>query len=135
MTTRLEKSKKVDIDDVRNLKDACDPFYTISDVIRDIVKGALHLYRALDRGVHIGSFCVRVEEYEGGRRELVVVVAGGRSSVDGKSLFQQFMPHTILLAQKYQCGSIRAHTNSKAVGRMMEGAGYEVAEYVYRAVA
>lgn len=84
-------------------------------------------YRTYAGDLTYGLFLAHIEPQDG-RREFVIVGAKGVSP--GYARIAQNA--AILFAEKYECDSIRIHTTSRAVGRLMASLGWKESEIIYR---
>lgn len=112
------------------LAPACDDSYSVEEVAADVKSGLCRLFNVYDHaGEHVGAYVVRLDEYKD-FKELVVVVAGSR--YQHGSLYKIVTPYVEVLAAVCDAKYLRGHTKSRAVGRLMERAGWEQSEFIYR---
>jgi hypothetical protein len=113
------------------LAPACDDSYSVEEVAADVKSGLCRLFEVREGFPEtlVGSFVVRLDAYKD-FKELVVVVAGSR--YQHGSLYKCITPYVEGLAAVLDAKYLRGHTKSRAVGRLMERAGWEQSEFIYR---
>lgn len=113
----------------RWLQAACDSLYTADDLKRDCLSGFCHLFNVYQGQDHIAAFVLRIDGHETGR-EMVVVAAGGYLAHG--SLYKLITPYVEEQARANHCSALRGHTKRRGVGRLMEKAGWQQSEIVFR---
>ena len=111
------------------LAPACDQFLPVDELRDAIERGDMTLFSVKQYGDEVCNFVLRLDGDEDSL-ELVVVAGGGYLA--GGSLFAVCTPYIEEVAR--QCGAkyLRGHVNSKAKAKLMERAGYEQTEIVFR---
>lgn len=107
---------------------ACDASFPIHDLEAECVAGACALFNVYQDADHIASFVLRIDGVA--VREMVVVAAGGYLAYG--SLYKLITPYVEEQARNNGCSFLRGHTKRPGVGRLMEKAGWEQSEIVYR---
>ncbi|PZO86535.1 MAG: hypothetical protein DI626_06260 [Micavibrio aeruginosavorus] len=109
---------------------ACDETFTISDLQADCESGRASLFNIFSNDeAHIASMALRVDG-EGDHKEMVVVAGGGY--LKGASLYKVLTPYVEALAVQNGCRFLRGHTSRRGIGRLMENAGWEQSEIIFR---
>ena len=111
------------------LEPACDESFPIHDLEAECGAGACALFNVYQDADHIASFVLRIDGGYGDR-EMVVVAAGGYLAYG--SLYKLITPYVEEQARANGCSYLRGHTKRPGVGRLMEKAGWEQSEIVYR---
>lgn len=112
------------------LAPACDDTYSLEELSEDVRKGLCRLFIVQDSAdALVGAFVVRLDDFNT-HKELVVVVAGSR--YQHGSLYKIVTPYVEGLAAVLDANFLRGHTRNRAVGRLMERAGWEESEIIYR---
>lgn len=118
--------------DIRFLCEAERDDYTVLQLMADEQRSDDYgLYRVFEDEKHIGSFVCRIDRFETGN-ELVVVFLGGKSA--NGQFIQCLCDFWNNLAKRINAKYIRAHVAKKGMAKLMERAGGELTEYVYRKV-
>lgn len=113
----------------RWLEAATDESYPLNNMREDCLSGHCALFNVYDDAAdHIASFVLRIDG--GPVREMVVVAAGGHL-VNG-SLYKIITPYVEEQARRHDCEYLRGHCQREGVGRLMQRAGWEQSEIVYR---
>lgn len=99
--------------------------YPLHEMMADCQSGVVSLFNVYQSENHIASFLLRKDG-----AEMVVVAAGGY--LVGGSLYKVITPYVEELARSNRCHALRGHTSRAGVGRLMERAGWEQSEIVYR---
>ncbi len=107
---------------------ACDDDYPLDSLAADCQEGACSLFNVYENNQHIASFVMRIDA--GAINEMVVVAAGGYLAHG--SLYKLITPYVEQLAAANGCQYLRGHTKRKGVGRLMQRAGWEQSELIYR---
>lgn len=112
-----------------NLIKACDKFFSIDDLKKEVENRNMALFSLLKNGENTCHFVIRID---GDINNLECVVVCGGGHLKGASLFDICTPFINDIAK--QCGAkiIRGHVNSKAKCKLMERAGYKLEEYIFR---
>lgn len=108
---------------------ACDDFYPLDALKSDVESGLGALYAVYDGDDQIAAFVVRVDECAG-IHELVIPVLGGYLS--GGSLFSVLTPFCEHLAAAVGAQYMRAHTKRRGTAKLLDRAGWERSEVVFR---
>ena len=111
------------------LSRSCTSSYTIEMLEDACGKGESSLFNVYQDKAHVASFVLRVDAC-GLDRELVVVAAGGY--LRGASLYKMITPYVESLAASLGADYLRGHCQRAGVGRLMERAGWQQSEIVYR---
>ena len=107
---------------------SCSEFITLQDLEKSVIEGRASLFEIRLDGKHIGSFTASLEE--GNVSEIVITGAGGHAP--GINAYQVMTQVIEALAVQRGAKYVRGHTQVPAVGRMMQAAGFEISEMVYR---
>lgn len=107
------------------LLDACDDTYTLDALAYDVQRGACSVFHVFDGQIQVAAFVLRLDGID-----LVVVAAGGY--LPHSSLYELITPYVEKLARENGAKFLRGHTDRRGVGRLMENAGWQLSEYVYR---
>lgn len=95
----------------------------------EVLKGKARLFGVFKNTVRTGSIILRLEEYDKGVFELVVVAAGGRVGIEGlKASYAFFDKEAIKKGAKF----IRMHIVRPALFKVSTDNGYMEAERIYR---
>lgn len=117
---------RITIDEARKWLDAaCDEEYPFSRLKQDTKYFNWLTYGVYQNNKLIASFVTRIEELE-----LVVISAGGH--LKAGSLYKLLTPYVCQIAKMNDCKYLRGHTSNKAVGKLMQKAGWHELETVYR---
>jgi len=117
---------RIKIDEAKHWLDAsCNEEYPFSRLKQDTEYFSWVTYGVYQNNKLIASFVTRIEEFE-----LVVVSAGG--CLKGGSLYKLLTPYVCQIAKMNDCKYLRGHTSNKAVGKLMQKAGWQELETVYR---
>ena len=112
------------------LRAACDDTYTVEMLGQDVAAENCRLFDIHnEQGEHVSSFVIRLDEC-GSIKELVVVAAGGY--LPGDSLYRIVTPYIETLAAMLDATYLRGHAQRKGIGRLLERAGWQQSEIVYR---
>lgn len=101
---------------------------TVADYDSHIARGAQPYAARLDGQVR-GAFLLRVDVLATGRRELVIVAAGGDP---GSQVMRRGLVRVQDMASRLDCQSVRFHTRRRGLVRLGELAGFRETEYVMR---
>lgn len=110
-----------------HLMKACSDDYTINDLAYDVQRGAATLCNIYEQGIHCASMVLRLDG-----KELVVQAVGGKNT--SGDLIQQLCDYWDQLAKNNGAHTIRAHVSRKGMAKLMERAGGNLSEFVYRKV-
>jgi len=106
-----------------------DPDYTLEEMGRDMVAGAVAAYTVDDGAGPVAAFLLRVESLPSGEEAVIVAAASRAPRGD---LTRHVLPGIEALARAVGCRSVRFHTGRPGLGRKAESIGYRLAETVYR---
>ncbi len=107
-----------------------DPYYGVKDLAHDVKNNHVALFNVYDlEDDHIASFICRLDDC-GTSKELIVVAAGGYYA--DASLYKTITPFVEKIATQCGAGTLRGHTKKKTIGRLMERAGWQQSEFIYR---
>lgn len=107
---------------------ACDEEYPITALQNDCENGICSLFNVYGENGHVASMVMRIDD--GGARELVVVAGGGYFAHG--SLYKILTPYVEAIAAANGCKYLRGHTRRKGIGRLMQLAGWEQSEIIFR---
>lgn len=113
----------------KRLEPACDRFMSVEDLEDAIKRGAMSLFSVFEEGNEVCNFVLRLDGEED-NLEMVVVCAGGH--LTGGSLFKVCTPYIEKIARECKANYIRGHVNSMAKAKLMEKAGYNLDEFIFR---
>lgn len=111
------------------LMGACDDEYTINDLAYDVQSGLLSLFEVYEKGEHVGSMVLRIDEITGTHKQLVVVALGGAAG--NGALIENLSSFWDRIAIENGAQSVRAHVSRKGMARLMERVGGKLKEYVF----